>query len=158
MIEMNTWELQRYTHTYTIKECARSHCQSITYCSIIKLIVKLSVESSVHNRNSFQTNNGISKSVYPTMIMEGIPKLDLNKKMILFGTDELAYIGTSNTIISRATTAVALMISNDVGGQYSMCIHTGKHIHMYIWNELPINKYVIERVERLAEDEGFSVP
>ena len=39
-----------------------------------------------------------------------------------------------------------------------MCIHTGKHIHMYIWNELPINKYVIERVERLAEDEGFSVP
>ena len=52
----------------------------------------------------------------PTTIMEGIPKLDLNKKMILFGTDELAYIGTSNTIISRATTAVALMISNDVGG------------------------------------------
>ena len=47
--------------------------------------------------------------------MEGIPKLDFNKKMILFGTHELAYIGTSNTIISRATTALVLMISNDAG-------------------------------------------
>ena len=93
-----------------------------------------------------------------TTIMEGIPKLDFNKKMILFGTHELAYIGTSNTIISRATTAAVLMISNEAEGYYSMCKHTGKYIHMYIWNELPINKYVIERVESLAEDEGFSVP
>ena len=35
-----------------------------------------------------------------------------------------------------------------------MSLHSGKRIHGYIWDELPIDEYVIERVEALAEEQG----
>ena len=34
-----------------------------------------------------------------------------------------------------------------------MSIHTGRRIHGYKWEELPIDEYVIERVEALAKEE-----
>ena len=35
-----------------------------------------------------------------------------------------------------------------------MSLHTGKRIHGFIWDELPIDEYVIERVESLATEQG----
>ena len=34
-----------------------------------------------------------------------------------------------------------------------MSLHSGKHIHGYNWDELPIDDYVIERVESLAVEQ-----
>ena len=34
-----------------------------------------------------------------------------------------------------------------------MSLHSGKRIHSYKWDVLPIDKYVIERVKALAKDE-----
>ena len=34
-----------------------------------------------------------------------------------------------------------------------MSLHSGKRIHGYNWDELPIDDYVVERVESLAETE-----
>ena len=53
----------------------------------------------------------------------------------------------------RATPAIALRMSNNDGGYYFMSLHTGKRIHGYQWDELPVDKYVIERVEAIAESE-----
>ena len=32
-----------------------------------------------------------------------------------------------------------------------MSLYTGKRVHLYIWEELPIDDGVIQRVEQLAE-------
>ena len=38
-----------------------------------------------------------------------------------------------------------------------MSLHSGKHIHIYNWDELPIYDYVIERVESLAEEQEQAI-
>ena len=54
---------------------------------------------------------------------------------------------------SRAVPGIALRRSNSAGGHYFMSLHSGKRIHGYNWDELPIDEYVIERVESLAEEQ-----
>ena len=54
----------------------------------------------------------------------------------------------------RSTPAIDLRMSNNDGGYYFISLHTGKHIHDYRWKELPVDKYVIERVESLAKNEA----
>ena len=58
---------------------------------------------------------------------------------------------------SRAVPAIALRRSNNAGGHYFMSLYSGKRIHGYKWKELPIDDYVINRVEELAEAEDQPV-
>ena len=48
-------------------------------------------------------------------------------------------------------------MSNNAGGYYFMSLYTRKLIHSYKWDELPINEYVMERVEYLAKDKDQPV-
>ena len=54
---------------------------------------------------------------------------------------------------TRAVPGIALRASNTSGGHYFMSLYSGKRIHGYKWDELPVDEYVIERVESLAEQE-----
>ena len=65
----------------------------------------------------------------------------------------MVYTGTSNNMKSRSVPGIALKPSNNDGGQYFMSLYTGKRVHSYIWEELPIEDGVIQRVEELAEIE-----
>ena len=103
--------------------------------------------------NAFPSKTGVSQTESPSLLVEGKPKLDLGQAFIPFGAYALVYTGTDNTMNSRAVPAVALKRSNSAGGHYFMSLYTGKRIHGYKWKELPIDEYVIDRVETLAEEE-----
>ena len=139
--------------TRTIKERCRATCHSIPYKRFTKLMVRSLIEGIVHIINSFPSKTGISNTMSPAMIVEGRPKLDFSKRKVAFGTYVLVYAGTYNDMKGRATPAIALRMSNNDGGYYFMSLHTGKRIHGYHWKELPVDEYVIERVESLAKNE-----
>ena len=48
--------------------------------------------------------------------------------------------------------AVALRMSKTTGGHYFMSLYSGKRMHVFKWDELPIDEHVIERVEVMAEE------
>ena len=73
--------------------------------------------------------------------------------MIAFGAYALVYTGTSNGMKPRAAPAIALRRSNNAGEHYFMSLRTGKRIHGYRWQELPLDEHMIERVEAMAEQE-----
>ena len=54
---------------------------------------------------------------------------------------------------ARATPSIALRMSNNAGGYYFMSLHSGKPIHSYKWDVLPIDEYVKEWVKALEKDE-----
>ena len=138
----------------SIKERCRSTVHGVPYKRMTILMVRSLVEGVVGMMNAFPSKQGISNTLSPSTIVEGKAKLDLARKMITFGSYALVYTGTSNTMKSRAVPGIALRRSNSAGGHYFMSLHTGKRIHGYIWDELPIDEYVIERVESLAEEQG----
>ena len=48
---------------------------------------------------------------------------------------------------------IALKRSNNFGGHYFISLYSGKRIHGYKWERLPIDEHIIERVEQLAKVE-----
>ena len=57
---------------------------------------------------------------------------------------------------SRSIPAIALHTSNDNGGHYFMNLETGKRMHSYIWNEVPITEGAIQAVHDMAKKEKQS--
>ena len=87
------------------------------------------------------------------MLVGGKRKLDLGMKRLYFGAYAMVHVDASKNMKKRSVPAIALRISNNAGGFYFMSLCTGKRIHSYIWEELPIDKDVIEKVEPLAMSE-----
>ena len=137
----------------TVKERFRSTCSNIPYRRLTILMVRSLVEAIIEVLNAFPSKNAITTTVSPATIVEGKPKMDFKRKMIAFGSYALVYTGTSNNNKPRAVPAIALKMSNTAGGHYFMSLHSGKRIHGYKWEELPIDEHIIERVESLAEKE-----
>ena len=54
----------------------------------------------------------------------------------------------------RCEKAISLGTLSETGGQYFMFLQTGRRINCHRWEELPITKEVIDRVESLAQEEG----
>ena len=52
---------------------------------------------------------------------------------------------------SRTVPVITLRRSNKAGGHYFMSLYSGMRIYGYKWKELPIDEYVLARVEELAE-------
>ena len=137
----------------TIKERCRCACHAVPYTKYTKLMVRSLIESRVIWLNRFPSKNGLSTSLSPATIVTGEPKPDMSKSRIPFGSYAMVYISTSNDMIARSVPAIALVESNDLGGYYFMSLYSGKKIHAYEWNELPINDEVIAQVESLAAKE-----
>jgi hypothetical protein len=103
--------------------------------------------------NAFPPTNGVSKTMSPAMIVQGLPKPNLQYKRIVYGSYALMYIGTKNDQSTRSIPGIALNPSNEHGGHYFMSLYDGKRLHSYEWKELPIDDDVISRVEELATRE-----
>ena len=103
--------------------------------------------------NVFPSTGSILDTLSPSTVVEGKVKLDLSKDIIVFGAYALVYTDTINNMKSRAVTAIALKQSNNTGGHYCMSLYSGKRIHSYKWKELPIDDYMITRIEELAKME-----
>ena len=87
----------------------------------------------------FYLKNGISKKLSPTTIVERKEKLNLGVKRIPFREYAMVYTGTKNSMKSRCVPVVALKPSKNDGVQYFMSLYTGKRVHSYILEELPID-------------------
>ena len=116
-------------------------------------MVQSLIEAIAEVLNAFPSKNGISRTLSPTTIVEGKSKFDLIRAMIPFGLYALVYEVTTNTMKPRSVPAIALKRSNNVGGHYFMSLYSGKRIHGYKWEALPIDEHIIARVEQLAEAE-----
>ena len=53
----------------------------------------------------------------------------------------------------RSVPEIALKASNEEGGYFFMSLYTGKRLHSYIWEEIPIHQDTIDRVDQLAREE-----
>ena len=136
-----------------MKERSRSTCSGLPYRRITILMVRSLIEAITEVLNAFPSKTGISSTLSPATIVEGKPKPDLSKEMITFGSYALVYESTTNTMKPRSVPAIALKRSNNAGGHYFMSLYSGKRIHGYKWEVLPIDDHIIARVEQLAEDE-----
>ena len=111
------------------------------------------VEGIIAVLNAFLSKNVVSSTISPATIVEGRPKLDLKRKIIPFDACVLVHTGTTNDNKPRAVPGIALRMSNAAGGHYFMSLHSGKIMHSFQWDELPIDEHVVERVEAIAEEQ-----
>ena len=78
----------------------------------------------------------------------------MSRKIIAFGTHVLVHVGASNNMKPRSVPGIALRRSNNAGGHYFMSLLFGKMMHGCNWDDLPIDKNVIEIVESMGEEKG----
>jgi hypothetical protein len=141
----------------TIKERCRTMTHSMPYKKIPKIMVVAMVECATLWLNAFPSSNGVSDTMSPSTIVQGKPNPDMNHKRIVHGSYAMVYIGTKNNMTRRSVPAIALNPSNMHGGHYFMSLYSGKRLHSYEWDELPIDDDVISRVEELGDIEDAPV-
>ena len=141
----------------TVKERSRSTCDGIPFSRITILMVRSLIEDVLDILNAFPSKNCISDTISPATIVERKSKLDFSKPKISFGSYAIAYTQTSNDMTTRAVPGIVLRTSNTARGHYLMSLYSGRIIHGYKWDKLPVDDYVIERVESLAEGEKQSL-
>ena len=62
---------------------------------------------------------------------------DFNMKIILFGSCDIVYTGTTYTLKRRSIPSIYFRESNENGGHFFMLLYTSKYIHRNDWVELP---------------------
>jgi hypothetical protein len=127
---------------------------ALPYKKVVKLMVIALVAGATKWINAFPPTNGVSKTMSPAMIVQGLSKPNLRYKRIVYGSYALVYMGTRNDMIARSIPVIALNPSKEHGGNYFMSLYSGKMLHSYEWAELPIDDEVISRVEELATHEN----
>ena len=69
----------------------------------------------------------------------------------------MVYMGTKGNTKKRSVPAIALKSSNEEGEYFFMSLYTGKRLHSYIWEEIPIDQDTIDRADQLARKEKQTV-
>ena len=136
-----------------VKNKSRTITHAAPYQYIPKVMTIGLIAEAIKWINAFPSMNGVSKTMSPATIVEGIPKPNMKYKRIVFGSQAMVYTGTNNRLDARSVPAIALNSSNLHGGHYFMSLYSGKRIHSYEWKEVPIDDEVIARVETLGTNE-----
>ena len=137
-----------------VKERTRSVCHSVPYRKYTKIMVTNLIEYVISNMNDFPSKNSISDTMSPATIVEGVSKPDFKYKRVCFGSYALVWVRTTNDMTRRAIPCIALRQSNRQGGHYFMSLYSGRRIHSYHWESLPISDDVIQQVEEMATEES----
>ena len=138
----------------TLKERVRCCWVLLPYTKAPKLMVDENAMDMTACLNDLPHKEGISRTLSPGMIVLGRNKTDCKQLKVTFGAYCEVYIGTTNTTEQRSVGAIALRPSNSEGGYWFMSLESGRKIHGYLWNELPIPTHVVRRVEELASNEN----
>ena len=134
----------------SLKERLRSVLQGLPYKKYPKLMFIAMVDHVVEMMNRFVTKNGLSDTLSPAELVEGVDKIDLSHRQILFGSYAEVWDGTTNTMKARSVPCIALNRSNNAGGFYFMSLDTGKRHNSNQWEELPVTEEIISKVENLT--------
>ena len=94
-------------------------------------MVRSLIEGIVHIINYFPSKTGILNTMSPAIIVEGRPKLDINKRKAAVDTYVLVYTVTYNDMKGSAVPVIVLRMSNNFDGYYFMSLYTDKCIHGY---------------------------
>ena len=142
----------------TVKEQSRCMCHGVPFKRLTILMTVSMMEEIYNCLNAFPSKGAkLSKTIGPATIIEGKRKPDFSYKRISFGSYAIVYRGTKNNMTGRGIPAIALKESNNAGGYYFMSLETGEKLHCHRWSEEPIDDYIINRVEELAEAEDQPV-
>jgi hypothetical protein len=134
----------------TVKEKCRTMTHVLPYKKVPKLMILSLVTLAIKWINTFPLTCGISKTMSPAMIAQGLLKPNLKYKRKVYRSYALVYIGTKNDQSARSVLAIALNPSNKHGGHYFIPLYSSKQLHSCEWKELPIDDDVVNRVEELA--------
>ena len=138
----------------TVKNKARTMTHALPYVTVPKIMIIGLIVEALKWINAFPSLVGVSKTMSPSTIVQGLPKPNMKYKRIVYGSHALVYAGTNNRLDARCIPAIALNSSNEHGGHYFMSLYSGKKLHSYKWEETPIDEEIINRVEELAEEEN----
>ena len=138
----------------TIKERCRCISHAMPFKRHTKLMTKTMIEFVVSRLNAVPANDGISDTLSPRTIVMDDGAIDLKYKSLEYGSHVLLYTTTLNNMKRRSIPCISLNPTNDFGGHNFMSLETGKKLHGYRWQELPMDDWVINRVEELAKKEG----
>ena len=79
-------------------------------------MVRSLVEGTNEVLNAFPSKNGITETISPEKTIEGKPKMDAQRKVIVFRSCALVCTGTTDTNKPRAVPSIDLRRSNNAGG------------------------------------------
>ena len=123
-----------------------------------RVMVKGCATKSVKDLNRLPSTNGISSTLSPSTLITGDACPDFKDVSVLnFGSYAQVHRhnNPTNTPKARTVGAIALHESgNAQRGWIFMSLATGKEIHGYTWDVLPVADEVIERVHEIALGEG----
>ena len=142
----------------TIKEGTRYHVHRLPYRRYPACMIRGCLIKVVKERNNLPAENGVSRTVSPCTMIMGRPPPDYNEVIKLnFGDYVQTHNVRSRTNDNEQRTVGAIALYPTENGQGSwvfMSLVTGKEIHRYQWEILPISEEVIMRVEELAKGEN----
>ena len=138
----------------TIKERARCTVQANPYDYATKLMVIQLVYDVIDWLDAVPARDGISDNLSPDSIVTGGMPPDFSQRWVPVWTYCLAYTSTDNTNKRRSLPCITLRKNKKRGGYYCMSLLSGRKIHAHKFTPLPISKQVIDRVHKLAKDEG----
>ena len=96
---------------------------------------------------------GFSDTVPPAELIDGLDRLNLNKKQIQFGGYAQIWGGTTNTLKERSIGAIDLNRSNENNGWYFMALRTGRwNTNQFLENH--ITDHIIDRVENMSKQQS----
>ena len=138
----------------TIKERCRCISHSMPYTMHPKILTRCMLEFVVTRLNQLPSSDGVSEVISPATIVLGRGPLDCQYDTIDFGSYVVLYTTTTNDMKRRSVPCIALNPTNNFGGHNFMSLETGRKLHGYKWKELPMDDWVIARVEEIAKKEG----
>ena len=138
----------------SIKERTRCITHDVPFTIFTRLMTKELIFFIVEQINYFPSKGTLSTTESPNLHVLGYPRPDMSLPFVTFGSYCLVYMGTTNTQKARAVPAIALRPSNLSGGFYFMSLYSGKRLHSYKWEELPIDADIIDRVHELGLQEN----
>ena len=72
------------------------------YVKVPKVMIIGLVTVAVKLINAFPSKNGISKTIIPATIVQGLPKPNMKYKRIVYGAHTMVYVGTNNKLTPEA--------------------------------------------------------
>ena len=106
----------------TVKNKTRTMTHATPYKRIPKVMTIGLVIGAVRWLNAFPSENGVSRTMSPATIVQGLPKPNMKYNRIFFGSQAMVYVGTNNNMDARSVPAIALNPSNEHGGHYFMTL------------------------------------
>ena len=143
----------------TVKESSRAGLHGIPYKQVPIAMIKGLLKYATILANAFPTKAGISNTLSPRNIVQGLPNIDFANLKYEFGEyGELSEDSTvTNTQAGRTKGALALYPRGQHGTWAFLSLSTGREVHGRTFTPLPITDEVIARVAELAAAQGQPV-